>query len=271
MQFETLAVAINAGVATVDINRPHKANAMTLQAWRDLGSAFRQLDELPEVRVVVLRGAGNSFCAGIDLELLGGIQDTFANDDCAARPREWLQRWIMQIQDDVTAIERCRKPVLAAIHGHCIGGGIDIAVACDMRYCSDDANFCVKEVDMAVVADVGVLQRLPHIIGEGRARELAFTGRRFNGREAAALGLVNTSYATAEVLFAAVDVIARDIAGKSPLAVRGTKSAMNYARDHSIADGLHQVATWNAAALQSDDFREVMQALKEKRAPRFRD
>jgi enoyl-CoA hydratase/carnithine racemase len=175
------------------------------------------------------------------------------------------------MQDTVSAVERCRKPVLAAIHGACIGGGIDIATACDIRYCSADAVFSVREVDVGLTADVGTLQRLPKLIGEGMARELAYTGRNFNGGEALAMGLVNRCYDTPAELAAGVGEIAAAIAAKSPLAVRGSKEMITYARDHPVADGLNYVATWNAAMLLSADLGEALAAARERRPAKFRD
>ncbi|MCB1893311.1 MAG: enoyl-CoA hydratase/isomerase family protein, partial [Rhodocyclaceae bacterium] len=175
------------------------------------------------------------------------------------------------LQDSLTAIERCRKPVLAAIHGYCLGGGVDLACACDMRYCSSDAQFSIKEIDVGMTADVGTLQRLPKLIGEGMVRELAYTGRMVAGPEAKEIGLVNHSYASAGMLFHEVAKIAATIARKSPLSIRGIKEMVTYSRDHSVADGLNYVATWNAAMLMSDDLTETMAATRAKREPKFRD
>jgi enoyl-CoA hydratase len=218
----------------------------------------------------VLRGAGTQFTAGIDLALLAGLAAEIA-DPCDGRAREKLRRLILDMQDTITAIERCRKPVLAAIHGACIGGGIDIVTACDVRYCSADAVFSVREVDVGLTADVGTLQRLPKLIGEGMARELAYTGRNFNGREAREMGLVNRCWDTPAELTAGVGEIAAAIATKSPLAVRGSKEMITYARDHSVADGLNYVATWNAAMLMSADLGEALAAARERRPAKFRD
>jgi len=270
MNFQRLNVAQQDGVATVELNRPAKANALDLPMWHELREAMRWLDATPEVRVGILRGAGAQFTAGIDLAMLAGLAADIARP-CDGRSRENLRRVILDLQDTVTAIERCRKPVLAAIHGACIGGGVDIAVACDIRYCSADAVFSVREVDVGLTADVGTLQRLPRLIGEGAARELAYTGRNVSGDEARALGLVTRCYETPAELAAGVTGIAQAIAAKSPLAVRGAKEMITYARDHSVADGLNYVATWNAAMLLSADLGEALAAGRERRAPRFGD
>jgi enoyl-CoA hydratase/carnithine racemase len=270
MTYQRLNVALQGSVAVVEFNRPGKANALDLPMWHELREAMRWLDTTPEARVGVLRGAGAQFTAGIDLGLLAGLAPGIA-DPCDGRAREKLRRVILDMQDTVSAIEHCRKPVLAAIHGACIGGGIDIATACDIRYCSADAVFSVREVDVGLTADVGTLQRLPKLIGEGMARELAYTGRNFNGGEALAMGLVNRCYDTPAELAAGVGEIAAAIAAKSPLAVRGSKEMITYARDHPVADGLNYVATWNAAMLLSADLGEALAAARERRPAKFRD
>ena len=270
MQFETLDVTLDGHVATIALNRPDKANAMSEPMWYEIEQAMRWLDETPEARVGVLAGRGKYFTSGIDLALLMGIGPKI-EDDCDGRRREKLRRLILRLQDTLTSIERCRKPVLAAIHGHCIGGGVDLICACDMRYCSNDATFSIKEIDVGMTADVGTLQRLPKLVGEGIARELAYTGRAVAGTEAKEIGLVNHSYASAGMLFHEVAKIAATIAKKSPLSIRGIKEMVNYARDHSVADGLNYIATWNAAMLMSEDLTEAMAAARAKREPKFRD
>jgi enoyl-CoA hydratase/carnithine racemase len=177
----------------------------------------------------------------------------------------------MDLQAAFSALESCRKPVLAAIHGQCIGAGLDLIATCDMRYASEDARFCLKEVDLGIVADVGSLQRLPYLMGEGLVRELAFTGRAFAAGEAQRMGLVNRVFDNPERLMAGVEDIARSIAAKSPLTVRGIKEVMNYNRDHGVASGLNFVATWNAAMLLSEDTQEAVAAVMQKRKPEFKD
>lgn len=270
IDFSTISVTLAEKVGVVELNRPDKANAMTEAMWFELGKAMRWADETPEVRVVIIRGAGRHFTAGIDLEMLATIEDQI-RDDCSGRSREKLRRLILDIQETISSIERCRKPVIAAVHGSCVGGGIDLITACDLRYCSTDARFSVKEIDVGLTADVGTLQRLPGLIGEGMARELAYTGRFFDGEEAKAIRLVNRCFDSPGTLQAGVLDIALGIAAKSPLAVRGCKEMITYARDHGVADGLNYVATWNAAMLLSADLSETRRALMEKRAPVFRD
>ena len=269
MQFETLSVTLDAHIATVRLNRPDKANAMNATMWQEIRQAFRWVDETPEARVAVLQAEGKFFTAGIDLQMMMGLGAQVA-DDCEGRQREKLRRLILDLQDTLTSLERCRKPVLAAIHGGCIGGGIDLITCADMRYASEDASFTIKEIDIGMVADVGTLQRLPKLIGQGITRELAYTGRVFGAQEAREIGLVNRVFATREALYEGVQAIAASIAAKSPLSIRGTKEMLNYARDHSVADSLNYIATWNAAMLQSDDLMAAMTASMAKQPPQFK-
>ena len=268
--FETLSVRLQDHIATVHLNRPDKANAMNAAMWQEIRQAFDWVDATPEARVAVLAGEGKYFTAGIDLQMMMGLPATIA-DDCEGRMREKLRRLILDLQDTLTSLERCRKPVLAAIAGGCIGGGIDLITCADMRYASSDAFFTIKEIDIGMVADVGTLQRLPKLIGQGITRELAYTGRKFDAAEAQGMGLVNRVFESREALYAGVQAIAAEIAAKSPLSIRGTKEMLNYARDHSVADSLNYIATWNAAMLQSKDLMEAMTANMTKKAPSFKD
>ena len=266
--FSTLRITLNEGIAEVCLNRPDKSNAMNDAMWQEIRQAFDWVDATPEARVTILSGAGKNFCAGIDLAMLGSIQQRIAHAD-GARSREALRRIILDLQDCLSSIERCRKPVLAAIQGACVGGGLGLVACCDMRYATPDAVFAIREIDLAMVADIGTLQRLPHLIGEGMTRELAYTGRNVGAHEAEKLGLINFKFGDFSGLTVEVRKIAQTIAAKSPLAVRGIKESMNYSRDHSVTDGLNYVAGWNAAMLLSADLGESIAAQKEKRAPRF--
>ena len=271
MNLETISLDLQDHIATVRLNRPDKANAMNAAMWQDIRKAFDWVDKTPEARVAVLQGEGKQFCAGIDLQMMAGILSPSQTDgDCGARQRETLRRMILDMQDTLTSLERCRKPVLAAIHGACVGGGIDLITCADMRYGSADAFFIIKEIDIGMTADVGTLQRLPKLVGEGMARELAYTGRKVDAEEARQIGLINRVFATREALYAGVQDIARMIAAKSPLAIRGTKEMITYARDHSVADGLNYIATWNAAMLMSQDLTEAMAASAGQRPPVFK-
>ena len=268
LEFSTVQLTVTGGVADLRLNRPERANSLSQQMWVDLREAAKALDADPEVRVVVLSGNGKHFCAGIDLEMLAGLLPT---DLEPGRAGEALRHRILELQDTFTWFERCRKPVLAAISGACIGAGLDLAAACDLRYASADASFVLKEVDMGLAADVGVLQRLPRIIGEGITRELAYTCRPVSGVEAAQLRLVNSCYDTGEQLREGVLELAGQLAAKSPLALRGTKHAITYARDHTVADGLDQIATWNSSALRTEDIAESVTAFQQKRQGKFPD
>lgn len=268
--FDTLTLSVEEHIATVRLNRPEKLNAMNLAMWHDIRAAFQWIDAAPEVRVAVLEGEGKAFTSGIDLQMMMSLGGQIRND-CDGRTREALRRLILDLQDTLSSLERCRKPVLAAVHGACVGGGIDLIVCADMRYCSADAWFSIKEIDIGMVADVGTLQRLPRLIGDGMARELAYTARRVDGAEARQIGLVNRVFDTPEALRDGVREIAAAIAAKSPLSVRGVKEMLGYARDHTVADGLNYNATWNAAMLMSNDLQESMMANMAKRAPEFKD
>lgn len=268
--FETLSLTLENHIATVRLNRPEKANAMNAAMWQEIRQAFEWVDASSEARVAVLAGEGKYFTAGIDLQMMMGLPAQIA-DDCEGRMREKLRRLILDLQDTLTSLERCRKPVLAAIAGGCIGGGIDLITCADMRYASSDAFFTIKEIDIGMVADVGTLQRLPKLIGQGFTRELAYTGRTFDALEAQSMGLVNRVFESREALYAGVQAIAAEIAAKSPLSIRGTKEMLNYARDHSVADSLNYIATWNAAMLQSKDLMEAMSSNMAKKPPSFKD
>jgi enoyl-CoA hydratase len=266
--FTTLELCIDGRVAEVYLNRPDKANAMNRPMWDELQACFEWLDAEPRVRAVILAGNGRHFCAGIDLEMLG---EMFGEGMEPARRLEAFRRHVLKLQGNLTAIEACRKPVLAAIHNSCVGGGIDMVTCCDMRYASEDAWFSVREVDMGLAADVGTLQRLPKLIPEGVAREMAYTARPVDAEEARAIGLVNRVYDSRESMLRDVREIAAAIAAKSPLAVRSTKEMLLYTRDHSVAEGLNYVATWNAGMLSSADVQEAMAAHLEKRAGNYPD
>jgi enoyl-CoA hydratase/carnithine racemase len=270
-ELEALQIRLEGAVAIVSLNRPDKLNAMHWAMWQSIRAAMQWADRTPEVRAVLLRGEGAHFTSGIDLNMFMGLQQQVA-DDCEARLREKLRALVLELQDTLTSLERCRKPVLAAVHGYCLGGGIDLIACADMRYASADAQFAIKEIDIGMVADVGTLQRVPKLVGNaGWVRELAYTGRTVDAREAAAQGLLTRVFDDRAALDEGVLAIARTIAQKSPLAIRGSKQALNYARDHSVADGLEQIATWNAAMLLSEDLMAIMLKGRKDAAPQFRD
>ena len=256
---DTISLDIDAaGVVQMQLNRPKVMNAFNMPMWDELREAFAMVDRDANARCVVLSGAGNAFSAGMDLSVFGEMQATFQGEKCAARAREHLFDLIKWYQDAISAPERCRVPVLAAVHGACVGGAVDLVTACDLRYSTEDAFFSVKEVDLAIVADIGTLQRLPKIVGDQTAREMAYTGRNVGGAEAAQLGLtVRGDFADADALRAGVGEVAAAIAGKSPVTIRGVKRTLVYARDHPVDEALHQVALYNSAMLFSEDLDYV--------------
>ena len=267
--YTAFKVELSNNIAHVQINRSEKINAMNAAFWSEIVEIFQWIDDTDAVRVVVISGAGKHFSSGIDLMLLASVANELGKD--VGRNARLLRRKILQMQASFNAVDNCRKPVLAAIQGYCIGGAIDLIAACDMRYAAGDAQFSIKEIDMGMAADVGTLQRLPRIIGDGLLRELAYTGRTIDAEEAQRIGLVNRVYDDHAALLDGVFAIAAEIAGKSPIAVAGTKEMLSYMRDHRIDDGLEYIATWNAAMLQSTDLRVAVAAHMSKQKPEFAD
>lgn len=264
--FETLELTLDGHVATVCLDRPDKANSMSAAMWVDLQACFEWLDDEPDVRAVVLAGNGKHFCAGLDL---GMFANPPQGSDDPARQAEQFRRNVLRMQDNLTALEKCRKPVLAAIHYTCIGGGVDLTCCADMRYATEDAFFSIREIDIGMVADVGTLQRLPKIIPDGVARELAYTGRDMGAQEAQQVGFINRVFENKEVMMAEVQAIAHEIASKSPLAVRGSKEMLLYSRDHTVAEGLEHIATWNAGMMSAQDLQAGLQAQMAKQKPEY--
>jgi enoyl-CoA hydratase len=256
-RFETLEVSIEEQIATVLLNRPDKANAMNAAMWSELQTCFEWLDQQSTVRAVILAGNGKHFCSGLDLSVFG---DLHGSSKDPARRAEYLRRTILRLQGNLTAIEKCRVPVLAAIHKTCIGGGVDMTCCADMRYATEDAYFSIREIDIGMTADVGTLQRLPKLIPEGVVRELAYTGRNMDAEEARELGFVNKVFENRDTMLREVTAIARSIAAKSPLAVRGSKEMLLYSRDHSVAEGLNYIATWNAGMMSQLDLQAGIEA-----------
>ena len=261
----SLKVEKTGHVAWLILNRPKQRNTMTIDFFQEMQRLFRAFDEDADVRVVVIRAEGKSFTAGLDLvaaqSLLG---------DGSAVYREELRRKIMDLQASITAIENCRKPVIAAIHGHCIGGGVDLTSACDIRLASKDAVFSIRETRIGIIADIGTLQRVPFIIGQGWFRELALTGRDWTAEESLKMGYITRLCENPQALFEEARTLAEEIAGLPPLAIQGIKEVANYSRDHGIQRGLEYVAQRNAALVPNDDMMEAVMAFLEKRAPEFR-
>jgi enoyl-CoA hydratase/carnithine racemase len=268
MGSDRIAVSREGGVAHVELARESKLNAMDGEMFAAVGAAFRELGADPSVRAILLSGRGRHFTAGLDLHYAASQFPPSADPGRAAEARLRHIKWL---QDAFTAAEEARPPVIAAIHGGCIGAGVDMATACDIRLASADSFFQVAEVDVAITADLGTLQRLTHLIPEGVARELAYTGRRLPAEEALRLGLVNRVEADREATIAAAMELAQAIASKSPLAVAGAKMSFNYSRGRTVEEGLRHVALWNAGALVSADLTAAVRARLHKGAPQFPD
>ena len=260
-------VSAEAGVATVTLCRPDELNTMIPSFWKELPALAHDLDTSGEIRVVVLASTGRHFSAGMDLSVFGA--GTGGGGAEVGRVRANLRAGVMHLQGTFSVLEKARIPVLAAIQGGCVGGAVDMVTACDMRYATEDAFFCIQEINIGMTADVGTLQRLPKLIPEGVCRELAYTGRRMPAAEAKAVGLVNEVFPDQEALLEGVQAVAAEIASRSPLAVWGSKEMITYARDHSTADSLDHIATWQAGMFQPTDMLEAFAAKAEDRPAEF--
>ena len=254
-------------IAEVSLSRPTAINAMNTDFWNELPAIVNTLDNMGSVRVIILSAKGKHFTAGMDLQVFEGM--TAENDLEPARAAEKQRRWIMALQDVFTALEKARMPVISAIQGACIGGGVDMICATDIRLCTHDAFFNIKETELGITADVGTLQRILHVMPSGMARELAYTSRNFGADEALKCGFVNSVYDSQENMVSAAHKLARSMAKHSPMAVNGVKEMLNYSRDHSVSDSLNHMATWQGGMLQNQDIIEAIDAAKEKRAPTF--
>jgi len=273
-----LSIEVEDAVATVWLDRPEARNAMGADLWRDLPRAMEAVSTDSVVRVVVVAAKGPHFSVGLDLKAMGdvltgggsepGTGDTARPASMADKGRR-ARLGILRFQDAITAVADCPKPVIAAVHGYCIGGGVDLIAACDIRLASADAVFSVREAKMAIVADLGSLQRLPAILSAGHLNELAFTGKDISAERAREIGLVNDVAADAEGVAKAARALAGEIAANSPLAVQGTKAVLRANEGRTVAQGLDYVATWNASQLASDDLSEAVTAFMEKRPPTF--
>ena len=275
MTYECFEVTVDDGVAHIVMNRPEAMNSMNRAFWMELPAIVRSLDAGGATRAAVLSSTGKHFCAGMDLAVFasgaGGAPTGDGLSTETGRTRAYFKEVVHLLQGSFTALEEARFPVLTAIHGGCIGGAVDMVTAADMRYCSADAFFCVQEINIGMTADVGTLQRLPKLIPEGVAREMAYRGHRLGAERAHQIGLVNEVFADHEALVAGVLDIAREIASKSPLAIHGTKQMLNYTRDHSVADGLNYIAAWQSGMFQPADMLESFTAKGEQRDPAFDD
>jgi enoyl-CoA hydratase len=256
-------------IAWVFLNRPTKKNAMNPSAWRDLPAIFADLDNDPRIRVIIMAGKGKCFSAGIDLQAMFSEMPELMDPAQKGGVKWRLITKIRELQETMTCIERCRKPVIAAIHGHCLGAGLDMVTACDIRICSAEALFSVKEAAVGFVADVGVLQRLPLIVGQGQAREMAFTSRNISAQRAREILLVNDVFADHDLLMEGARVLANGIAANSPLAVQASKDVLNFGIGKTHAEGLQYVASISANIIPSNDLQEAITAFSEKRNPQF--
>ncbi len=266
---EALRVSVEDHVATVVLRAAGKASRMGPAFWAEMPEAFAWLDAEADVRAVVVRGEGEHFSYGLDLATMGGELSSVVGDGALAKERTDFLAAIERLQRAMSCVAACRKPVVAAIAGWCVGGGVDLATACDVRLCSADARFSVREVKLAMVADVGTLARLPALVGQGNARLLAMTGDDIDAPRALRIGLVEEVHDTHAALFEAAKELARRIAANPPLVVQGVKQVLNAASERVAAESLRTVALWNAAFLPSHDLREAMASFMEKRPAKF--
>jgi enoyl-CoA hydratase len=274
-----LTIERDDAIATVWLDRPEARNAMGHDLWRDLPRAMAEVSADEGIRAVVVAAKGPHFSVGLDLKAMGGLLtgsgDPAPDAAVESAPPSLAVRSararndILRFQAAITAVAACPKPVIAAVHGYCIGGGVDLIAACDIRLASADAIFSVREAKVAIVADLGSLQRLPAIIGAGHLAELAFTGKDIDAEGAQRIGLVNDVAADFDEVIKAARELAREIAANSPIAVQGTKAVLAANEGRSVAEGLDYVATWNSAMLVSDDLVEAMTAFMERRPPKF--
>lgn len=267
--YESVTVETKDHVAQVTLIGPGKGNAMGPAFWSEMPELFATLDADPEVRAIVLTGSGKNFSYGLDVPAMGGSFTPLLSGDALAGPRAVFHREVKRMQGAITAVADCRTPTIASVHGWCIGGGVDLISAVDIRYASADAKFSVREVKLAIVADVGSLARLPYILSDGHLRELALTGKDIDAARAEKIGLVNDVYADADAALAAARATAAEIAANPPLAVHGVKDVLDQQRTAAVSESLRYVAAWNAAFLPSKDLTEGIAATFEKRPPQF--
>ncbi|GAB90527.1 crotonase/enoyl-CoA hydratase family protein [Gordonia rhizosphera] len=269
-QWTAFEVSISDFIAEVTLIGPGKGNAMGPDFWRELPEICAALDRDDDVRAIVLTGSGDHFSFGLDLPAMAGDIGKVLAEGAKARPRTEFHDMVRRMQGAISAVADCRKPVVAAISGWCIGGGVDLISAADIRYASADAKFSVREIRVAMVADVGSFARLPQILSDGHLRELAFTGKDIDAERAARIGLVNDMFPDREATLAAARATAVEIAANPPLVVQGVKAVLDHSRRPAVDDSLRYVAAWNSAFLPSDDLTEAISAIFEKRPPQFR-
>lgn len=275
MTYKCFDVSIENYIAHIVLNRPDKRNSMIPEFWDELPVIIKDLDDHARARVIVLSSTGPHFTSGLDTAVFGSTIENSDNPDTLEKLNRQrgakFYDTVKYMQQTFSCLENCRMPVLAAIQGGAIGGGVDLITACDMRYMTADGFLTIFEINIGMTADVGTFPRLTRLLPEGVVKELAYTGRRMLAEEARTLGLVNAVYADHESMLKAVMDIARQIASKAPLAIYGSKRIINYARDHSTADSLDYIGIWNASMLQTAEIDEAMAAAGEKRNGDFVD
>jgi enoyl-CoA hydratase len=276
MTYRCFNVEIANAIAHIQLKRGDEMNTMVPEFWRELPEIVKDIDVNAKARVIVISSTGKHFSAGMDLSVFtsGGSAGTAAagSKEERGRVRANLRQGILDIQETFNCLERARMPVLIAIQGGCVGGAVDMASACDCRYITQDGFFVIQEINIGMTADVGTFPRLCHLLPQGMVRELSYSGRRLPAKKALEMGLVNDVFATQAEMLDHVMKLAKEIAEKSPLAVHGSKVMINYARDHSIADGLDYIAVWQAGMYNPEvDMRESFVAKAEKRDPKFAD
>jgi enoyl-CoA hydratase len=267
--YESVTVDIEGHVAQVTLVGPGKGNAMGPAFWAEMPEVFAKLDADRDVRAIVLTGSGKNFSYGLDLPAMAGSLSGVLGGGGSARPRADFHATILRMQGAINAVADCRTPTIASVHGWCIGGAVDLSSAVDIRYASAEAKFSVREVKLAIVADVGSLARLPLILNDGHLRELALTGKDIDAARAEKIGLVNDVYTDAEASLAAAHETAAEIAANPPLVVNGVKDVLDQQRIARVSESLRYVAAWNAAFLPSKDLTEGLTATIEKRQPEF--
>jgi len=267
MKYSTLDVEQKGHIAYITLNRPDAMNSMIPAFWTEFPSAIRAIDDERSACVIVISSTGKHFSAGMDLSVFLNMKEDFKGDP--ARRAERMRRMVKLLQDSFSAIEQARMPVIGAVQGGAIGGAVDLLSACDMRYCTQDAFFTIKETQLGMTADVGTLQRLPKLIPIGVVKELAYTGRNFGAQEAQEYGFVNRVFSDHDAMLDGVNKIAQQIAANSPMAVAGTKTMINYAIEHTVEDSLNYMATWQAGMFQMEDVFKAMEAQKTKTLPDY--
>mgnify|MGYP003318943939 FL=1 len=270
-KYESFNLEIENDIANIILSRPEQLNSMSRKFWVELPEILEEVNRNSEIRVLIISSTGKHFCAGMDLS---AFDNGVANIPKEKRPDnarigEALYRSAKELQEYISKLEKIRVPVIAAIHGGCIGGAVDLVTACDIRLATTDAFFCIQEINIGMAADVGTLQRLPRIIPDSKMRELAYTGRRMLADEAKESGLVSDVYNSQEEMVNAAKEMANEIAKKSPIAIYGLKALMNYSRDHTITDSLDFNALWSGAMLSQRDMEEAIKAFVEKREATF--